>query len=56
MKLTKPQREHLLALIKEKPKNIRNFCSHYGVTLEEAQKYMRLNTVKELKKMCVESK
>lgn len=51
MKLTRQQREKLLELIKEKPKNMRNFCDHYGITIVEAQKIARLATVKELKKM-----
>ena len=50
MKLTKQQREELLRLIKDKPKNMRNTCNHYGVTIQEAQRYMLLATKKELKK------
>lgn len=49
MKLKKEQREKLLELIKEKPKNMRNTCNHYGVTIQEAQRYMRMDTVKKLK-------
>lgn len=49
MKLTAPQKEELLRLIKEKPKSMRGFCEHYGVTIQEAQRYMRMDTVKKLK-------
>lgn len=51
MKLKKEQREELLRLIKDKPKNMRNTCTHYGVTIQEAQRYMLLATKKELRKL-----
>lgn len=50
MKLTKQQKEEVLRRIKAEPKNIKNICEHYRITLQEAQKYMRAQTVKLLKK------
>ena len=51
MKLTKQQREELLRQIKMKPKNMRNICDHYGITVIDAQKLARMATTMELKKM-----
>ena len=49
MKLTKPQKEELLRMIREKPKSMQRICAHYGITVIEAQKIARMATVRELK-------